>query len=120
MRTPRWTVPGLVAALAIGGLLLVSGAGRAAAAELDCLMQPREVVSVSAPVEGVLERVAADRGDLVHAGSVLAVLESSLERSAVAIVARAPTRSTTSSRTRSVSTSVNAGSRARTRCSRSR
>jgi RND family efflux transporter MFP subunit len=83
MKTARWTVATVITALLSA---LGAGAGaRADAAELDCLMQPREVVTVSAPVEGVLERVAVDRGDVVQAGSVLAALESSLERSMVAI-----------------------------------
>ena len=85
MRTAPSTLSSLVVGLAIGGVLLASHGPRADAAELDCLMQPREVVTVSAPVEGVLERVPPDRGDLVQVGSVLAVLESSLERSMVAI-----------------------------------
>lgn len=80
MKTTRRTVACLVT-----GLLIAGAAPRAGAAELDCLMQPRETVTVSAPVEGVLERVMVDRGDVVRAGSVLAVLESSLERSTVAI-----------------------------------
>jgi RND family efflux transporter MFP subunit len=80
MRTARRTLVWLVTGLLIAGVAPPSGA-----AELDCLLQPREIVTVSAPVEGVLERVAVERGDVVEAGSVLAVLESSLERSAVAI-----------------------------------
>jgi RND family efflux transporter MFP subunit len=80
MKTVRWTVSGLLV-----GLLAATGASRAGAVELDCLMQPREIVTVSAPVEGVLDRVPVDRGDVVEAGTVLAVLESSLERSTVAI-----------------------------------
>jgi RND family efflux transporter MFP subunit len=91
MRSVPWNVLILVAGLTIAGLLLAAYAALADAAELDCLMHPREVVTVSAPVEGVLERVAVDRGDVVPAGSVLAVLESSLERSMVAI-ARARAR----------------------------
>jgi RND family efflux transporter MFP subunit len=71
--------------VAMAGLLIAGGVADAAAADLDCLMQPREIVTVSAPVEGVLERVAVDRGDVVQAGSVLAVLESSLERITAAI-----------------------------------
>lgn len=80
MRTARRTLVWPVTGLLIAGVAPPSGA-----AELDCLLQPREIVTVSAPVEGVLERVAVERGDVVEAGSVLAVLESSLERSAVAI-----------------------------------
>ena len=81
MTTTRW----VMAALMIAALLIAGSAARAGAAELDCLMQPREIVTVSAPVEGVLERVTVDRGDVVHAGSVLAGLESSLERNMVAM-----------------------------------
>jgi RND family efflux transporter MFP subunit len=80
MNTSRATMAGLVM-----GLLTASGPAPAQAAELDCLMQPRETVTVSAPVEGVLDRVMVDRGEVVRAGAALAVLESSLERSAVAI-----------------------------------
>jgi len=60
--------------------------GRVAhAAELDCLIRPRETVSVSPPVDGIVDQVRVDRGDLVEKGTVLAVLESSLEGHAVAI-----------------------------------
>jgi RND family efflux transporter MFP subunit len=57
------------------------------AADLDCLLQPRETVTVTTPVEGVLERVLVDRGSIVEKGAVLAVLESSVERHAVAMAA---------------------------------
>ena len=59
----------------------------ARAADLDCLLQPRETVIVSTPVEGVVERVFVDRGAIVEKGAVLAVLESTVERHAVAIAA---------------------------------
>lgn len=91
MTTARWTVVvwpvrGLAAVGSLTAtLLLASGATIVGAAELDCLMQPREIVTVSAPVEGVLERVAVDRGDVIQAGAVLAVLESSIERNTVAV-----------------------------------
>ena len=75
----------VVAGVVIAGLVLMGSALRASGAELDCLMQPREIVTVSAPVEGVLERVTVDRGDVVQVGSVLAALESSLERNMVAV-----------------------------------
>ena len=81
MRTRGIVVAGVV----IAGLVLMGSALRASGAELDCLMQPREIVTVSAPVEGVLERVTVDRGDVVQVGSVLAALESSLERNMVAV-----------------------------------
>ena len=81
MRTRGIVVAGVV----IAGLMVMGSALRAGGAELDCLMQPREIVTVSAPVEGVLERVTVDRGDVVQVGSVLAALESSLERNMVAV-----------------------------------
>src|SRR5262245_61416192 len=80
-RTMTWVVWGVL----VTGSPIAGGAARAHAAELDCLMQPREIVTVSAPVEGVLDRVAVDRGDVVQANSILAVIESSLERSMVAM-----------------------------------
>lgn len=80
-RTMTWVVWGVL----VAGAPIAGGAARAHAAELDCLMQPREIVTVSAPVEGVLDRVAVDRGDVVQANSILAVLESSLERTMVAM-----------------------------------
>jgi RND family efflux transporter MFP subunit len=70
---------------AVAALVVSGGVVRAGAAELDCLIQPREIVTVSAALEGVLEQVAVDRGDTVQKGAVLATLESSLERNMVAI-----------------------------------
>jgi RND family efflux transporter MFP subunit len=67
------------------GLLLTGATPAVAAAQtLPCLIHPEATVVVSSPVDGVLERVLVDRGDLVKAGQVLATLESSVERAAVA------------------------------------
>lgn len=74
-----------IVALSIAVVTAGGSATRADTADLDCVMQPREVVTVNAPVEGVLERVAVDRGDVVQAGSLLAMLESSLERNLLAV-----------------------------------
>ncbi len=71
-----------VAALAVG--LACGVASQVPAADLDCLIEPRVVVSVAPAVEGVIETVTVDRGDFVAAGAVIATLESSLERAAVA------------------------------------
>lgn len=71
-------------------LVMAEAAGPAAparAADLDCLLQPREMVVVSTPVEGVVERALVDRGSIVDKGTVLAVLESTVEQHAVAIAA---------------------------------
>ena len=67
-------------------VLATVGAARAAAQDpLDCLIQPGEVVTVSAPVEGVVEVMLTERGERIRRGDVIAVLESSAERAAVAV-----------------------------------
>lgn len=53
--------------------------------DLNCLIEPQIVVTVSTTAEGLLETVQVDRGDLVKEGQVLATLESSLERASVAV-----------------------------------
>ena len=89
--------------------------GRAAqAAELDCLIQPRETVTVSAPAEGIVDQVRVDRGDLVEKGAVLAVLESSLERQPWPLPWPGPSRTTRSTRARCEWTSAPGGSSAPT------
>ncbi len=52
--------------------------------DLSCLIQPKALVAVASPVEGVIEAIEVDRGDSVEEGQVVARLESSLERAAVA------------------------------------
>jgi RND family efflux transporter MFP subunit len=69
--------------LAVG--LLFLAVAQADGADLDCLIEPYLVVNVTAPVEGLLEKVEVDRGDLVRKGQVLARLESSVERATVAL-----------------------------------
>lgn len=51
---------------------------------LDCLIKPNVVVNVSSAVEGILDTVTVDRGDLVKQGQVLARVESSAEQAMVA------------------------------------
>lgn len=50
---------------------------------LECLVEPFMVVNVGSPVDGVLERVVVDRGDLVRKGQVVATLKSGVETAAV-------------------------------------
>lgn len=76
----------LLRCIAVGLLLQATAwAASAPAADLDCLIEPSEMVAVSMPVEGLLERVTVDRGDVVEKGQVLATLESSVERATVAV-----------------------------------
>jgi RND family efflux transporter MFP subunit len=66
-------------------LLGLVGVQPAAAGDMPCLIVPYMEVSVGAPVEGLLETVAVDRGDLVKQGQVLATLESTVEQATVAV-----------------------------------
>lgn len=77
--------------LSIAVALPVTGAWPASGADLDCLIEPYDVVDVSSPVDGVLESVEVERGDLVKEGQVIAKLESSVELAAVTL-ARARAR----------------------------
>jgi len=50
------------------------------AAEFDCVVQPRQVIEVRSPIEGLLERIMVDRGATVSKGQTLAYVDSSVER----------------------------------------
>ena len=81
-----------------GSLFAATLAAPAPGAELDCVIQPKHTVVVSAPFEGLVATVTVDRGDVVKQGDVVATLESSVERVVVEVSrARAgwvgPTRS---------------------------
>lgn len=53
--------------------------------DLDCLLEPQEMVNLSSPVEGVLEKVYVERGAIVKKGQVVAKLDSSLESANVTL-----------------------------------
>lgn len=79
MRGRRRTAIGLaVAALWLGGASPAS-----AKDAVDCLIEPWQRITLSAAIEGVVEEVLVDRGDVVEKGDVLARLESSVERARV-------------------------------------
>jgi RND family efflux transporter MFP subunit len=72
--------------IGLGGALVgVLVSARGLAAELDCVIQPKSTVTVSAPIEGLVATVAVDRGDVVKAGDVVATLESTVESAQVTI-----------------------------------
>lgn len=52
---------------------------------LECLVEPFMVVNVGSAVDGVLDRVTVDRGDVVRRGQVVATLKSGVEAAAVAL-----------------------------------
>lgn len=67
------------------GCVMLAHAAAVHADELDCLIEPHEVVNLSSPVEGVLEKVYVDRGAYVKKGQVVAQLESNLEHATVTL-----------------------------------
>jgi multidrug efflux pump subunit AcrA (membrane-fusion protein) len=74
---PRWR--SIVACLAVGFSGWSQGA-QAASQDLNCLIQPFVVITITTPVGGLLETVQVDRGDLVKEGQILATLDTSVER----------------------------------------
>jgi RND family efflux transporter MFP subunit len=50
---------------------------------LDCVIEPHDVVEISSPVQGILEVVNVERGDIVKKGQVVAKLKSGIEEANV-------------------------------------
>jgi RND family efflux transporter MFP subunit len=73
----------LVASVLVGLLVVPAMVGGQQPQGLECLIYPEATVAVSGPVEGVLDKVHVDRGDLVKAGQIVATMESSVEKVAV-------------------------------------
>ena len=57
----------------------------AAARPADCLIEPSQVVKVNTSVEGIVGYVAADRGQFVRRGQVVAQLRSGVESAGLAV-----------------------------------
>jgi RND family efflux transporter MFP subunit len=53
--------------------------------DFDCIIEARQVIDIRSPVEGLIEKVAAERGEGVKRGQVLVTLESGPERAALAV-----------------------------------
>jgi|JI6StandDraft_1071083.scaffolds.fasta_scaffold04367_5 RND family efflux transporter MFP subunit len=62
-----------------------AGVSGACAAEFNCLIEPRKVVELRSPSTGVVDRVDAERGQIVRAGQMVVSLDSGLERAALDI-----------------------------------
>jgi RND family efflux transporter MFP subunit len=77
----------MVLSLTSFAVLALSGFNPATlyADDLDCLIEPYEVVNLSSPVEGVLEMVHVDRGAIVKKGQIVAKLESNVEHATVTL-----------------------------------
>lgn len=57
----------------------------ARAADFDCLIEPRRVIELRAPLEGLIDRIGVDRGDTVKRGQELVVLDLSVDQASAAI-----------------------------------
>ena len=66
-------------------LLLLASAAVGRAAQFDCVIEPRQVVEVRTPVEGLIERIAVDRGDFVTKGQLLVQLDAAVEKASAAL-----------------------------------
>ena len=71
--------------LCAAALPLVLLAQPAGAGEFDCVMDPRQVVEIRSPVEGVIEKLTVDRGDFVTKGQMLVQLDAAVERASAAL-----------------------------------
>lgn len=65
--------------------LFAIASSAARAAEFDCLIEPRRVVSINGPVEAMITVVRVDRGDFVRRGDVLVEFDAGLERATAAL-----------------------------------
>ena len=70
---------------ALGMLLCAGPVTHAGAAEFDCVIEPRQVLEIRSPLEGLVLKVTADRGELVRKGQELAVIDTSVDRAQAAI-----------------------------------
>lgn len=53
--------------------------------EFDCMVSPNEVVEIGSAITGLIGSIFVERGDYVHAGQMIALLESSVEKAAVRV-----------------------------------
>lgn len=63
--------------------MVVSPAAAEEGNALDCVIEPHDVVEISSPVQGVLEVVNVERGDIVKKDQVIAKLKSGIEEASV-------------------------------------
>lgn len=76
----------LLTPLLLPFVLILLG-GPALAGEFDCLIEPKQLLKLAAPVQGVVASVAVDRGDRVRKGQVVARLEYEVEEANAQIAA---------------------------------
>ena len=74
-----------VMTLGLTGLVLSLTQSPVLAKDLDCLIEPFVLVTISSPEVGLLKSVNVDRGDMVEEGQVIAELDSRLEAATGAV-----------------------------------
>jgi RND family efflux transporter MFP subunit len=65
------------------GMVVALAAGQTHAQQIDCLMDPAQMIEVGSPVAGLLDEVYVTRGDEVVAGQLLARLNDQIESGTV-------------------------------------
>lgn len=54
-------------------------ASQVSASPVECLLEPRHVVDIKAPLDGLIERIAVDRGDSVKEGQIVVELDTRVD-----------------------------------------
>jgi len=90
----------------------VTQAGALNLDELDCVIEPHMVVDLSSRVDGIVESISVERGDLVEQDQMLVKLDSGVEQAAVAA---ARTRATATAELQANNVSVEFAQRRRNR-----
>jgi RND family efflux transporter MFP subunit len=71
--------------LLVAALLTANAAHAQDPGNMSCVVEPRLVTQVGSPVDGLIEQVMVDRGDVVSAGQVVAKLRSAVEEAEMAV-----------------------------------
>lgn len=66
--------------LTVLGSIFVGISAAAVGAEFDCVIEPKQVLELRSPIEGLIVRVNVDRGDYVRKGQELAVLDTRVDQ----------------------------------------
>ena len=74
-----------VVTFGLTALMLCAHPASVLARDLDCLIEPFVLVTITSPEVGILKSVDVDRGDMVEVGQVIASLDSRLEAATGAV-----------------------------------
>jgi len=71
--------------LSLGFLIISAELGAQALPATDCVITPHKITDLSSPVMGVIDTLLVNKSDKVSQGQVIATMESSVEKAAVAL-----------------------------------